>query len=51
MRRYGAEGQRLWRLARGIDARPVDPVRERKSVSAENTFERDIASFRPLESG
>jgi DNA polymerase-4 len=24
-------------------------VRERKSVSAENTFERDIASFRPLE--
>jgi DNA polymerase-4 len=49
MRRYGAEGQRLARLARGIDARPVDPVRERKSVSAENTFERDIASFRPLE--
>jgi DNA polymerase-4 len=49
MRRYGAEGQRLWRLARGIDSRPVDPVRERKSVSAENTFERDIASFRPLE--
>jgi DNA polymerase-4 len=27
----------------------VDPARERKSVSAENTFERDIASFRPLE--
>jgi DNA polymerase IV len=49
MRRYGAEGQRLWRLARGVDARAVDPVRERKSVSAENTFERDIASFRPLE--
>jgi len=49
MRRYGAEGQRLSRLARGIDARIVDPVRERKSVSAENTFERDIASFRPLE--
>jgi DNA polymerase-4 len=49
MRRYGAEGQRLYRLARGIDTRAVDPVRERKSVSAENTFERDIASFRPLE--
>jgi DNA polymerase-4 len=49
MRRYGAEGQRLYRLARGIDARAVDPVRERKSVSAENTFDRDIASFRPLE--
>jgi DNA polymerase-4 len=49
MRRYGSEGQRLYRLAHGIDARAVDPVRERKSVSAENTFERDIASFRPLE--
>src|SRR4029078_10899083 len=49
MRRYGAEGQRLYRLPRGIDARAVDPVRERKSVSAENTFERDLASFRPLE--
>jgi DNA polymerase-4 len=49
IRRYGAEGQRLWRLARGIDARVIDPVRERKSVSAENTFERDIASFRPLQ--
>ncbi len=49
MRRYGAEGQRLWRLARGIDSREVDPIRERKSVSAENTFDRDIASFRPLE--
>jgi DNA polymerase-4 len=49
MRRYGAEGQRLSRLARGIDARLVDPIRERKSVSAENTFDRDIASFRPLE--
>jgi DNA polymerase-4 len=49
LRRYGAEGQRLYRLARGIDTREVDPVRERKSVSAENTFETDIASFRPLE--
>ena len=49
MRRYGSEGQRLARLARGIDARVVDPVRERKSVSAENTFDKDISSFRPLE--
>jgi DNA polymerase-4 len=49
MRRYGVEGQRLHRLARGIDAREVNPDRERKSVSAETTFERDLASFRPLE--
>jgi DNA polymerase-4 len=49
VRRYGAEGQRLYRLARGIDHRAVNPERERKSVSAENTFERDLSSFRPLE--
>jgi len=49
MRRYGVEGQRLARLSHGVDTRAVNPERERKSVSAENTFERDIASFRPLE--
>ena len=49
MRRYGEEGQRLWRLARGIDARKVDATRETKSISAETTFERDIGDLRPLE--
>ena len=49
MRRYGGEGQRLARLARGIDARHVEPERETKSISAETTFEIDIAAFRPLE--
>jgi DNA polymerase-4 len=49
MRRYGEEGARLWRLARGIDQRTVDPERDTKSVSAETTFERDIGEFRPLE--
>jgi DNA polymerase IV len=49
MRRYGVEGSRLWRLARGIDDRRVDPERDTKSVSAETTFERDIGDFRPLE--
>ena len=49
MRRYGEEGSRLWRLARGIDARTVDPGRDTKSISAETTFERDIGEFRPLE--
>ena len=48
-RRYGAEGARLARLARGIDDRPVRAEREAKSVSAETTFERDISEFRPLE--
>jgi DNA polymerase-4 len=49
MRRYGEEGARLWRLARGIDARSVDPEQDTKSISAETTFDKDIAEFRPLE--
>jgi DNA polymerase-4 len=48
-RRYGAEGVRLARLSRGIDERTVTPEREAKSVSAETTFDRDLAAFRPLE--
>jgi DNA polymerase-4 len=49
MRRYGEEGLRLWRLARGIDGRSVDPERDTKSISAETTFNYDIGEFRPLE--
>jgi len=48
-RRYGEEGRRLARVARGIDNRKVSADRETKSVSAETTFERDIADFRSLE--
>ena len=49
MRRYGAEGRRLARLARGIDQRQVSADRETKSVSAETTFDRDISAFPALE--
>ena len=49
IRRFGTEGQRLARLAFGIDARTVSADRETKSVSAETTFDRDIADFRALE--
>jgi DNA polymerase IV len=48
-RRYGEEGRRLSRLARGLDARTVSAERETKSVSSETTFERDISDFRALE--
>jgi len=47
-RRHGAEGGRLYRLARGIDTRPVQPERETKSVSAETTFNNDIRDFEVL---
>jgi DNA polymerase IV len=49
MRRYGEEGARLWHLARGLDVRRVDPVRDTKSVSAETTFNENIGDLRPLE--
>jgi DNA polymerase-4 len=49
MRRYGDEGRRLARLARGIDERKVTADRETKSVSSETTFETDISDFRALE--
>jgi DNA polymerase-4 len=49
MRRYGAEGARLARLARGLDERKVNADREVKSISAETTFDEDIGDFRPLE--
>jgi DNA polymerase-4 len=42
-RRYGESGLRLARIARGEDNRPVKPERERKSVSAETTFEDDVS--------
>ena len=39
---FGKFGRRLFELARGIDDRPVRIERERKSVSVETTFDRDL---------
>ena len=38
----GAMGDRIWHLARGLDARQVDTARVEKSVGHEETFPRDI---------
>ena len=43
MRRYGAIGQRLRRLARAEDDRTVNPRGEAKSVSSETTFDDDLS--------
>jgi len=47
---FGRYGRRLYELARGIDHNPVVPNRASKSISAEDTFEKDIplAETEPL---
>lgn len=40
---FGRYGIRLYELARGIDHSPVVPDRPTKSISAEDTFEKDVA--------
>jgi DNA polymerase-4 len=49
MKQFGGEGQRLWRLARGIDDRRVVADRGAKTISSETTFETDIRDFAALE--
>lgn len=44
MRRYGTMGYRLYRLSRGQDDRSVHADHDAKSVSAETTFDTDLAS-------
>jgi DNA polymerase-4 len=41
-RRFGRYGVRLYELARGIDESLVVPDRPTQSISAEDTFERDV---------
>jgi DNA polymerase-4 len=40
--RFGRYGIRLYELARGVDASKVVPDRPTQSISAEDTFERDV---------
>jgi DNA polymerase-4 len=46
--RFGSQGLALSQYARGIDDRPVVTEHERKSVSQERTFSRDIADVDAL---
>ena len=48
MKRYGVMGQRLFRLSRGLDNRPVDPTSDMKSISAETTFFTDFSELSDL---
>ena len=42
--RFGKHGGYLFDIARGVDERPVNPNRLRKSIGAETTFEHDLIS-------
>ena len=42
VRRLGAHGEHFWKLARGLDDRPVTPDREAKSIGHEHTFGEDL---------
>lgn len=43
-RQFGKAGKLYYDFARGIDLRPVEAVRIRKSVGCEHTLEKDISS-------
>ncbi len=48
-RLLGEDGPALAARARGEDARPIDPARETRSVSAETTFDDDLVAMAALE--
>lgn len=45
---FGSWGLEVRDLARGVDRRPVEPQRETKSISTEETFEYDVRDERRL---
>ncbi len=47
--RFGVFGQRLFERCRGIDTREVSPDRERKSISVETTYTRDLRTLADCE--
>lgn len=44
VRNFGKTGEFYYKIARGIDERPVEPDQERKSIGTEFTFDRDLTT-------
>ncbi|TWI55554.1 DNA polymerase-4 [Pseudomonas duriflava] len=42
IKEFGSFGERLWKLAQGVDERPVEVDSRRQSLSVENTFDHDL---------
>jgi DNA polymerase-4 len=49
VRWFGKVGAYYYKIARGIDERAVEPDRERKSISTENTFNVDLMTRKEME--
>jgi DNA polymerase-4 len=47
-RKFGKAGKHFFDIARGIDDRPVNHERIRKSVGAEKTFDKDLITYDEL---
>lgn len=45
---FGKMGQHFWRIAHGLDDRPVDPDRPHKSIGAEETYGDDLRGVAPV---
>ncbi|SDA35806.1 DNA polymerase-4 [Sphingomonas sp. NFR15] len=48
---FGSSAEWYYLIARGIDERPVNPDRERKSSGSETTFDRDLLEDQEIETG
>jgi DNA polymerase-4 len=48
---FGSSAEWYFRIARGVDERPVNPNRERKSSGSETTFDADLLADADIEAG
>jgi DNA polymerase-4 len=51
VKRFGKLGSYFYKVVRGFDDREVEPHRERKSLSVERTYDRDLYALADVENG